>query len=244
MHQANRKDTSKHAGTQPRQTKLIGTQRQTKGHEHADRQRDTIKQAKRNNNYFSTEASSAAPGGASSAAAAAPLRAPQQRLSGRIRFRPPAKRDVDASADPPQERDVDASAELLEALLSLGDWTGALPVALESLAAMVKGCEYPYFPAFKSAGMTEKESAAMVAAAAADGVHNPVVAIRMMMVGKLMWWICGEGGDGGSATERSRLLLGARTHLECARCVLRTTHGDDSTIYRDLLGLLDQVHAG
>ena len=133
---------------------------------------------------------------------------------------------------------------LLEALLSLGDWTGAHPVALESLAAMVKGCEYPYFPAFKSAGMTEKESAAMVAAAAADGVHNPVVAIRMMMVGKLMWWICGEGGDGGSATERSRLLLGARTHLECARCVLRTTHGDDSTIYRDLLGLLDQVHAG
>jgi hypothetical protein len=156
-------------------------------------------------------------------------------------------------------RRAKCAEDLLSLLLDVGDFEQALPVAMETLGSIEAGLDpgpgpgtatgpAPGSTIAKAATSATAPTSTSTSAAAA----SPVLAIRQLLVAKLLWWLYegeleaprGDRAKRASSAKGAALLREARAQLKRARLSLIITHGEESAMYAQLMELHDRAIAG
>ena len=147
-------------------------------------------------------------------------------------------------------RRAKCAEDLLSLLLDVGDFEQALPVAMETLGSIEAGLDPGPGPAPGSA-IAKAATSAPAPTSTSAAAASPVLAIRQLLVAKLLWWLY-EGeleaprGDRAkrASSANGAALREARAQLKRARLSLIVTHGEESTMYAQLMELHDRAIAG
>ena len=155
-------------------------------------------------------------------------------------------------------RRAKCAEDLLALLLAVGDFEQALPVAMETLSSIEAGLDPGPGPssgpssaiARAATSPTAPTSPSSPSTPTSTAAASPVLAIRQLLVAKLLWWLY-EGeleaprGDHratrASSAKGAALLREARTQLTHARVSLAVTHGEESAMYAQLMELHDRA---